>query len=74
MEERHVSLKKAKISTVGEIYFLVDCKGKLIMPVYRYMLFLRMNGKSINTNLSYCKHLKLFLTGLHLWILIIWTP
>ena len=62
-------VKKANISTVGEIYFLVDEKGKLIMPAYRYMLFLRMNGKSINTNLIYAKHLKLYfdwltLTGL----------
>ena len=65
-EKRNASLKKANISTVGEIYFLVDGKGKLIMPVYRYMLFLRLNGKSINTNLIYCKHLKLFFDWLSL--------
>lgn len=59
-------VKKATISTVGDIYFLVDGKGKLIMPAYRYMLFLRLNGKSINTNLIYCKHLKLFFDWLTL--------
>lgn len=65
-EKRNTFVKKATISTVGEIYFLVDEKGKLIMPAYRYMLFLRLNGKSINTNLIYCKHLKLFFDWLSL--------
>lgn len=55
-----MQIKKAKIATVGEIYFLVEDSGKPIMEVYRYMLFLRLNGKSINTNKVYCNHLKLF--------------
>ena len=55
-----MQVKNARISTVGEIYFLVDDNGKLVMPVYRYMLFLRLNGKSINTNELYCKNLKLY--------------
>lgn len=55
-----MQIKKAKIATVGEIYFLVEDSGKPIMEVYRYMLFLRLNGKSINTNKVYCTHLKLF--------------
>ena len=59
-------IKRAKIATVDEIYFLVDKCGKVVMPVYRYMLFLRLNGRSINTNLVYCKHLKLFYEWLDL--------
>lgn len=59
-------IKRAKIATVDEIYFLVDKCGKVVMPVYRYMLFLRLNGRSINTNLVYCKHLKLFYDWLDL--------
>lgn len=31
-------IKRAKIATVDEIYFLVDKCGKVVMPVYRYML------------------------------------
>ena len=60
-----MQVKNARISTVGEIYFLVDDNGKLVMPVYRYMLFLRLNGKSINTNELYCKNLKLYFTWLN---------
>lgn len=61
-----MQIKKAKIATVGEIYFLVEDSGKPIMEVYRYMLFLRLNGKSINTNKVYCNHLKLFYEWLQL--------
>ena len=60
-----MQVKKAKIATVGEIYFLVENSGKLVMEVYRYMLFLRLNGKSINTNKVYCSHLKLYYTWLN---------
>ena len=61
-----MQMKKAKISTVGDIYFLVEDSGKLIIPVYRYMLFLRLNNKSINTNKVYCCHLKLYFEWLEL--------
>lgn len=61
-----MQIKKAKIATVGEIYFLVEDYGKPIMEAYRYMLFLRLNGKSINTNKVYCNHLKLFYEWLQL--------
>lgn len=61
-----MKVKNATLDNVGEIYFLIQDNGKLIMPAYRYMLFLRLNGKSINTNKVYCLHLKLYFEWLEM--------
>ena len=42
------------------IFFLVDDDGKVIQPVYEYMLFLMRNGKKKNTVKNICHCLKLY--------------
>ena len=42
------------------IYFLVDDEGKVIKPVYDYMLYMARNDKKVNTIKSVCYNLKLY--------------
>lgn len=48
------------------IYFLVDDDGKVIKPVYDYMLYVVRNDKKLNTIKSICYNLKLYFEWLSL--------
>lgn len=48
------------------IYFLVDDDGKVIKPVYDYMLYVVRNDKKLNTVKNICYNLKLYFDWLSL--------
>ena len=55
-----MEVKKLTNKRKHTIYFVVDDDGKVIKPIYDYMLFLARNDKSVNTIRNIARYLKLY--------------